>query len=163
MNDIHHFEPLWGEWTVDELLGEGTFGKVYKVHKTAMDTTYYSAVKHISIPASDAELRVVYDEGYATNEESARAWFSKILANLNGEIDTMYQLRGYTNIVSYEDYKIIPKADMPGYDILIRMELLTSLSSMMQQHLDTKTVVRMGKDICSALQLLEKRRLVPGY
>ena len=46
MNDIHRFEPLWDEWKVDELLGEGSFGKVYKVHKTVMNTTYYSAVKH---------------------------------------------------------------------------------------------------------------------
>lgn len=160
MNDIHCFEPLWDEWIVDELLGEGSFGKVYKVHKTNMNTTYYSAVKHISIPGNPAELRIIYDEGYASDEESARAFYSNMLASLSAEINTMYQLRGYTNIVSYEDHKIIPKDDMPGYDVLIRMELLTSLSSLLQRRQDTEMVVRLGKDICSALRVLENRKLV---
>ena len=161
MNDIHRFEPLWDEWKVDELLGEGSFGKVYKVHKTVMNTTYYSAVKHISIPANAAELHSIYDEGYANDEESARAFYANMIVSLSREVDTMYQLRGHTNIVSYEDHKIIPKDDMPGYDILIRMELLTSLSSLMKQrNLDTEMVVRLGKDICSGLQVLENRKLV---
>ena len=34
MYDIHHFEPLWDDWYIDELLGEGSFGKVYKAHKS---------------------------------------------------------------------------------------------------------------------------------
>ena len=29
MADIYAFEPLWGNWYIDELLGSGSYGTVY--------------------------------------------------------------------------------------------------------------------------------------
>ena len=29
MSDIKDYEPLWGSWYVESLIGEGAFGKVY--------------------------------------------------------------------------------------------------------------------------------------
>ena len=31
MTDIKQYEPLWGSWYVDSLIGEGSFGRVYRV------------------------------------------------------------------------------------------------------------------------------------
>lgn len=161
MYDIHHFEPLWDDWYIDELLGEGSFGKVYKAHKSFGNHTYVSAIKHLSIPATEAELHNLLEEGYATDQQTAHEFYTQAASELMKEIDVMYQLRGHTNIVSYEDHKIIPKDDKPGYDIFIRMELLTNLSSMMQQgKTDAENAVRMGIDICQALEIMEKRELI---
>ena len=33
MGDIKQYEPLWGAWYMDSLIGEGSFGKVYKVRR----------------------------------------------------------------------------------------------------------------------------------
>ncbi|MCI7098825.1 MAG: hypothetical protein MR966_07980 [Lachnospiraceae bacterium] len=63
----------------------------------------------------------------------------------------MERLKGNTNIVSYEDHKIIPHDDGIGWDILIRMELLTPLSQYLRKYgCNEKMVVRLGIDICNA-------------
>ncbi len=56
MTDIKQYEPLWGSWYVDEQLGEGSFGKVYKVHKDEFGKLYYAAVKMLSIPQTEDEI-----------------------------------------------------------------------------------------------------------
>ena len=29
----YKYEPLWGEWYIDELIGKGSYGEVYKIYK----------------------------------------------------------------------------------------------------------------------------------
>lgn len=41
---IYQYKPLWNEWKVDELIGEGSFGKVYKIKRTEFGEDYYAAV-----------------------------------------------------------------------------------------------------------------------
>lgn len=41
------------------------------------------------------------------------------------EIEAMIQFRGKPHIVSYEKHKIIPKDKSVGFDLFLRMELLT--------------------------------------
>ena len=73
MTDIKQYEPLWGAWHVDSLIGEGSFGKVYKVRREEFGKTYYAAVKMLSIPQSDADIRQVRGEGM--DEVSIRNYF----------------------------------------------------------------------------------------
>ncbi len=47
----------WKGWRIDELLGEGAFGKVYKISRREMDFEYSSALKVISIPNSMSEYK----------------------------------------------------------------------------------------------------------
>ena len=51
MTDIKQYEPLRGSWHVDSLIGEGSFGKVYKVRREEFGRVYYSAEKMITTPA----------------------------------------------------------------------------------------------------------------
>ena len=45
MTDIIQYEPLWGSWHVDSLIGEGSLNKVYKVRREEFGNTYCPAVK----------------------------------------------------------------------------------------------------------------------
>ncbi|MBQ3201543.1 MAG: serine/threonine protein kinase, partial [Clostridia bacterium] len=161
MSDIRDFEPLFGEWKIEEKLGAGSYGSVYSAVRTEFGREYRSAIKHISIPANRDELRAVYQEGYAHDEQSARRYYEQFLGGLLEEINLMYRLRGNTNIVTYEDHKIIEKQDIPGFDVFIRMELLKNLYEAMENMPVTRQeVCRLGIDICTALEVLGKAHIV---
>ena len=159
MSDIKQYEPLWGAWQVDSLIGEGSFGKVYKVRREEFGKTYYSAVKMLSIPQSEADIRQIRGEGM--DEASVRSYFHAFVADIIQEIDLMREFRGNSNIVSFEDHKVIEKPGEIGWDILIRMELLTSLSDyVMDKPLSQEEVVKLGIHICHALELCAVKKTI---
>ena len=161
MSDISSFSPLWGEWYIKELIGKGTFGAVYRAEKTEYGNTYTSAVKHISIPNDSVNAESLISEGVVSDEGSVIKYFDAVRDKMISEINFCYALRGNTNIVSYEDHCIIPKTDGAGYDIFIRMEHLTALPKYMRENSFTeKDVVRLGIDICSALEVLDKHKII---
>ena len=161
MTNIHQFEPLWGVWKIEEELGEWSYGKVYKAVRNEFGATYYAAIKHISIPINQTEIRNLYEEGLAADEGSARRYYERMLANLLQEIRLMSALKGHTNIVAYEDHMTIEKRDMPGYDVFIRMELLKGLYEHARSTKFTVLdVCNLGIDICTALEILQKKNIV---
>ena len=161
MSDISSFSPLWGEWYVKELIGKGTFGAVYRAEKTEYGNTYTSAVKHISIPNDSVNAESLISEGVVSDESSVVRYYDAVRDKMISEINFCYALRGNTNIVSYEDHCIIPKADGAGYDIFIRMEHLTALPKYMRENSFTeKDIVKLGIDICSALEVLDKHNII---
>ena len=162
MRDIHDFCPLWGDWyVVGTKLGEGAFGSVWKIQRR--DPTLgivYAAVKHISIPKDEQEVRGLIQEGIISNSDSARKYYQSMIDALKQEIGAMFKLRGYTNLVSYEDHLIIPKDDGIGCDLFLRMELLTPLSDVMRGEMPVKEVVKLGIDIATAIDVLNKHGYV---
>jgi serine/threonine protein kinase len=159
MTDIKQYEPLWGSWYVESLLGEGSFGKVYKIRKEEFGKNYYSAVKALSIPQNETDLRRALNEGL--DEVSARSYFHAFVIDIIQEVDLMSAFRGNSNIVSLEDHKVIEKENEIGWDILIRMELLTSLSEYVTERpLPPSEVVKLGIHICRALELCALRKTI---
>ncbi len=160
MSDIKQYEPLWGSWYVDEQLGEGSFGKVYKVHKDEFGKSgkrYYSAVKMLSIPQSESDIERARLE---MPEVTVPTYFRGFVMDIVQEIDLMSAFKGNTNIVSIEDHEVIEK-DHLHWDILIRMELLQSLSSYMANHpLTNRDVIQLGIDISHALELCAVKNVI---
>lgn len=157
MADIHTFEPLWGEWYIVKRLGQGSFGTVYLAEKSELGKKYYSAIKHIKLPVDDHAS----DELYSETDETRQKYYDDMLHTLMQEIEINYRLKGLTNIVSYEEHKVYPRESEPGYDVFIKMELLTSLTDHIKSTpITVGDVVRLGKDICTALTVLQQDRIV---
>lgn len=160
MASIHDFEPLWGSWRIKGELGRGSYGGVYLACREDAPE-FMSAVKHVSIPASEGESRALIGDGIVADEAGVRAYYDALRDDIISEIRFMYALRGNANIVAYEDHAVIPKTPGPGYDIFIRMELLTPLAKHAAGKPMTPTEVRrLGTDICTALSALEKQRIL---
>lgn len=154
-------QPLWGEWYLTELIGRGTFGTVYKAEKTEYGNTYLSAIKHISIPGEKMTKEALIDEGIVTDENSLTQYYDLLRDQIIKEINFCYELKGHTNIVSYEDHCIIPKRNEPGYDVFIRMEFLTPLTKYVRErNIFEKDVVRLGIDMCEALEILDRKKMI---
>ena len=75
------------------------------------------------------------------------------------EIKVMQKLKGSANIISIEDSALREKEDSLGYDIYIRMEYLTPLKKHIAEisPLTDEAVVKIGCDICSALEICHKK------
>ena len=153
------FRELWPGWETVRIMGRGSFGKVYEIRKTDNAGVFSSALKVITIPQSSADYNAYVDDGY--DEKSITAIFQSQVDDIVSEFKMMAQFKGTSNIVSYEDHMIVPHEDGPGWDILIRMELLTALPNYyVSQGMNENDVIKLGIDICQALELCGKKQII---
>ena len=156
---VEKLAAVWPEWKVVELLGEGSFGKVYKVVRQELSVTTYAAVKLITVPQNESEIASLKSEGMDDN--AARAYLQGVVNDFINEIKLMESLKGTTNIVSVEDFKVVEHKDNIGWDIFIRMELLTPFNEYIgDRKMSEEEVVRLGVDMCTALELCARRKII---
>ena len=149
---------IWPHWEVIALLGEGAFGQVYKIRRIG-EPEQFAALKVIRIPQSEGEIRRL--RSMNMDEQSVSEHFAALAEGLSREITTLSQFSGHSNIVSYQDHEILANEDGIGRTILIRMELLTPLvRHMTEQPLGQSEVLRLGADICRALELCQRHRII---
>ena len=152
-------EKVWPEWKVESQIGKGAFGSVYKAVRTDHGLTSTAAIKVLHIPQDDTEVNTLRSEGLDIN--ATRTYLQGIVDDFVGEIQLMESLKGVQNIVSVEDYQVVERKDTLGWDIYIRMELLTPFDTWICSHkMSERDVLRMGVDICTALELCEKRSII---
>lgn len=139
-------------YRVDEEIGQGGFGTVYKVSKSNIAGTEIRALKHISIPSKKQYLDVLNSMG--GDHQKADDYFVGVLKNVINEIRIIRSMSaGRTaNIVTYYENDIEEHGSPRTYDVYILMEYLTSLSDHAAAHrLTVRDVVRLAKDMLSAL------------
>lgn len=149
----------WPGWQCVGQLGEGSFGRVYEIKKEEFGKTYSAALKVITIPTSPVEIQNVFSEGM--DEQSVTEYFYSIVESIVNEFALMSELKGHTNIVSYEDHMVVKHENDIGWDILIRMELLTPLQSWNEAHaMGEEDVIKLGCDICKALEACQRKNII---
>ena len=152
-------DVVLGSWTLVRLLGEGAFGKVYEAHKEDFGTVSAAAIKIMTIPSSQSEVESARAEGM--DEAAVTAYFRDMAEQVVQEFRLMSELKGTTNIVSCEDHAVVPHTEGVGWDIFIRMELLTPMLRYMSgRELTRNDVIRLGIDICKALELCQKYNII---
>ena len=159
MEDKMNVRLPWSGWTVVKYLGEGGYGRVYEIERELSGIKEQAALKVVSRPVDDAEIEACYENGY--DQASMKASYQEELQRYVKEYQLMKELQGQTNIVSCDDFAVVPRKDGIGGQIFIRMELLTPLKkATMQSMLSESEVIRLGKDICKALMLCEARHII---
>lgn len=160
INDYKKYEPFWGKWYLSKELGRGAYGSVYEA-ETRDFGNMKSALKIVSIPSSPAEVDSYRAEHIGADEKSVSSYFYGIVEDFLKEISIMSQLKGKSNIVSIEDYEVKEHTDSIGWDIFIRMEILSSLGNYFSNRpITEKDVVKIGIDICRALEECEKKNII---
>lgn len=156
---FYEIEKIWPDWRAVRLIGEGSFGKVYEIVRSNFGIEEHCALKVISIPSSEAELESMRSEGM--DEASTTEYYKGLVGEFVQEISLMAQLKGHTNVVAYEDYAVVEHQDTFGWDILIRMELLTPLPAYIRtKSLTAADVLKLGIDICGALDMCCNRKII---
>ncbi len=160
MSNLESVKALWPEWTIGRMIGEGSFGAVYEMHRDMLGASDQAALKVLSIPQKQSDVDELRSDGY--REESIRERYNSHLKDIAREYKTMAELKGHTNIVYCDDLRFLPNANGIGGDITIKMELLTSLSNHLSGQLlvDDKTVIQIGIDICKALAICRANKII---
>lgn len=153
MKDTFH------NWKVCECIGSGAFGKVYRIVRTEFGHTYEAALKVLEIPQHSSDVETIRHEGMS--EQGITEYFESVVEDIVKEFALMSQLKGNSHIVSYEDHEVVRKKDSFGWDIYIRMELLTPLYTYTEQHpMTVSDVIKMGIHLCKALELCESHHII---
>lgn len=156
---IEKLASFWPEWQIDQMLGEGAYGKVYKAHREEHSLITDAAIKVITVPQSDAEVSSMQYEGMTLSE--TKTYFEGIVQDFVNEIKLMETLKGNSNIVSVEDFKVIEDTEKIGWDIFIRMELLEPFNKYAYNNpLSEDEVIKLGIDLCSALELCYANHII---
>ena len=150
---------VFDEWLIKRPIGEGANGKVFEIEKSSFGVTNQSALKVITIPKSVSEIREAMSEGM--DEKSVTTYFRGFVEEIVKEIAVMTSLKGHPHIVTCEDYRVLEHTDTIGWDILIRMELLTPLTDhQIRSPLSEQEVLQLGKEIASALVYCQKQGMI---
>lgn len=150
---------VWPEWKIESVLGRGSYGYVYKAVKNYHNIETRSAIKVIAIPQTESELEELSSEGMTM--EQTRTYYQEVVDEIVNEIVMMESLKSVYNVVKIEDYKVCERKDAFGWDIYIRMELLTSLNTYLcDKKLTEQEVIKLGEDICSALIICNKKDII---
>ena len=148
-------------YQIDEKIGSGGFGTVYKVSKTNAAGTYTRALKHITLPTKKQYASILNSMGgdYA----KADNYFASILKDIVGEINILSTLSesGTQNIVRYYENDIIETESPKEYNIYILMEYLTPFPTYLESTPFTVCdVIRLGKDILKALMACHEKNII---
>lgn len=159
MTDMINLSGIWPEWHIEKVLGRGSFGVVYKAVRLDHNIRSYSAIKVITIPTDGTQVDSLRSEGLDMN--ATRTYLQGIVNDFVSEIQIMESFKGMQNIVSVEDYKVVERTDQIGWNIYIRMELLTPFNQYIcDRKLSEAEVIKLGCDICTALEICQKRNII---
>ena len=157
MTDVNK-KAVWPGWETVRLIGRGSFGEVYEIKRDEYGHTEKAALKLISIPKCDSDIDELYSNG--CDKDTVSAVFKSRMECFIDEYSLMRELSSSANIVKCDDYRVDEHDDTIGYDIFIKMELLTPLTKDLGKDIPDDQVVRIGIDICKALSLCKKHNII---
>lgn len=156
---MYDIKKIWPKWEVVKTIGEGSFGKVFEIVRNEFGIEEHSALKVISIPQSEHEVQSLKNDGMTYNDTTE--YFKGIVNDFVQEIQLMTQLKGNSNIVAYEDFAVVEKTESIGFEILIRMEILTGLPTYLRENrFRVYDVIQLGIDMCRALEVCRELNIV---
>ncbi|MCI6434026.1 MAG: protein kinase [Clostridiales bacterium] len=144
----------WPGWETVRLIGRGSFGAVYEIQRTLFGEVEKAALKVVTIPQNASDIEELRSDGF--DEESITDSFKNHLKSIVSEYTLMRKMNGCTNIVNCDDVRYVQHEDGIGWDIYIKMELLTPLAKTLPDEISEDTVIKIATDLCSALELCEK-------
>ncbi|MBR2876999.1 MAG: serine/threonine protein kinase, partial [Clostridia bacterium] len=140
----------WHEWEVVKLIGRGSFGAVYEIQRDVFGDIEKAALKVISVPQNNSDIDEMYNDGY--DEAAVINIIESYLKNIVSEYSMMRNLSHCVNIVNCDDYRYEKQSNGIGYDVYIKMELLTPLTKTLPEKITDDLVIKIAKDMCHALE-----------
>ena len=157
--ETENIEGIWSDWKIEERIGEGTSGKVYKAKRENFNQTFYSAIKVITIPKNGEQAYL--EDGL--NKEELIEYYKEYVNDILKEVTLLEELKGAKNILNIEDCKVIEDKEKLQWKIYLRMDYLKNAKKYFFENPPREIdIINLGIDICEALQNCEKVGIVHG-
>ena len=159
MIDPKKITPLLSNMTVERELGRGPNGVVYLVTRR-MDGKKL-ALKHISIPASDAQTKALIYAGAVSSEADAQRYYSGLVKDLKAELLLLNGLQNASGLLKVRGYQVDQKIIGTGFDVYILADYHPSLPVFLSGNSITKLqALNLAIDLCTALEQLRSGGLI---
>ena len=129
------YEPFFKNWYIKRFIGQGGFGKVFEIVRDDFGTQYTSALKIITVSVNEKMKEAMRTEG--RTEKDIQQNLRSMMETTVKEIQLMYKLKDNAYVVHYEDHEVEERKDGSGWDIFIKMELLTPIYDYIKQNKGT--------------------------
>ncbi len=156
--DNNAYPTLYPGWQTVKKIGTGSFGTVYEIERDLFGRKERAALKLITIPQHESDIEELYGSGF--DDASITAHFRNYLEDIIREYSLMAEMKGHTNVVYCDDIRYEQHDDGFGWDIYIKMELLTPMMKRLGKEVSDAEVVKLGRDICNALVLCKNRNII---
>lgn len=141
-------DRLLNEWKVISKSTDGEFSVVYKVVR---DDGFVCAIKEMNLPRPQEDMEVLIRAGKVSSYDEATNYFAK---SIQDELDLMKKFNGNPNIINFYEFTQVTAPDGTSAKYYIRMEYVEDIKSHFKNHgVSQLDVVKLGIDICSALEL----------
>ena len=153
LQDLRAHEPLFGQWRIEDFLGAGANGCVYKIIRHDLGQRFEAALKVIPLTV-------------ATESADNEATLNETIGHDAREILNHYTLSGHSNVVSWHNHQVITRKEDGGVGVtvylLLMMDFLpNSLATEMKKGLmplDRMLEILIG--CCRGLEHIHSRNII---
>ncbi len=151
MIDPRQITPLLTNTIVNRKLAKGPAGDVYLVTRRMDDKQL--ALKHLSIPASEAQTQALIYSGAVKTETQAHRYYENQVKDLKAELLQINNIKNGSNILKFRGYQVDQKFIGSGYDVYLLSDYCKNLTEYVAEHPLTKLeALNLAIDLCSALE-----------
>ncbi|MCM1500951.1 MAG: serine/threonine protein kinase, partial [Clostridium sp.] len=154
---LHSQQPLLEKWFLEEVIGEGSSGTVYRITDNMGS---HFALKVIPITPDDTTGSLSFTDSSPLAE---KARLDGITADILSEIKVMQALQNHEGIVACHEYGVLDNADTHTRLIIIRMDLLKPLNRVVRMRETEFTpgeITAMGMDLLTALSECRRHNII---
>ena len=145
----------WEEWTIEELIGRGSYGAVYRVRSRKSGER--RALKLIEVAAVSDDLSALSLAGPREKQQ----YCAHVAEDAFAEISAMRTLKDSAHTVQVEDFAVELDEKSLLCRIFIRMELLSPLAARMSLLLeDPAEQIRLARQMATALRDCAKKDIL---
>lgn len=153
-SNLHKYEPLFGNWTICDFIGETDFSSVYKLKDP---NSNYAVVKFIRIPNNHLYSNAIASCG--TKKKKLDSYFLDLISNIENYINALSNIND-PYILDYQDHTIVKLTDKNGWDFLIKTEYIESLSSYLNKNIFTvRDLLLLGIDLAVGLTRYRQKKI----
>ena len=148
----------WPGWETVRRIGSGGFGTVYEIQQDIYGDVEKAALKVITIPHGEDEVDYLRCKGLT--DDNITQTFHRQVADISREYKLMAKMRDNPNVVRCDAFMDVQHEDGLGWDVYIKMELLTPLMKCLVKVQTEEQIRRLGMDMCNALVACQEKNII---